>query len=166
MRTLKIFAAFGALLLVASGANASVTYTVSTGANVGAGQEMDVAITLTNAATEGADYAAFQFDWLLNGAAIPASDVQPGSIAPPGGVAGQTACTAGTAFQYQCNFTGAVSSGTSGSNTVGNGWLWSVNGALADGTFNLIGRFTFADTAAGNVSVGNCLTPSLNNPGV
>src|SRR2546422_449349 len=83
-----------------------------------------------------------------------------------GGVAGQTACTAGTAFQYQCNFTGAVSSGTSGSNTVGNGWLWSVNGALADGTFNLIGRFTFADTAAGNVSVGNCLTPSLNNPGV
>lgn len=158
MRTLRNLAAFGALLLVASGANATITWTVSTGADTGAGQEIEVAITLAGSAVD--NVAAYQFDWLLNGAAIPLSAVQAGSTAPPGGAAGQTACTAGTAFQYQCNFTGAVSVGSGLGNTVGDNWLWSVTGAQADGTQNLIGRFTFDDFASGLVSIGNCENPN------
>jgi len=158
MRTLKILVGFGALLLVASAANASITFTVSTGANTGAGQEVDVAITLTNSATDNA--AAYQFDWLLNGIAVLPADVQGPVTAPPGGVPGQTQCTAGTAFQYQCNFTGVTTVGTGGSNTIGDNWLYSVSGAVADGTYNLIGRFTFTDLAAGLVSIGNCEIPN------
>jgi hypothetical protein len=157
MRTLRNLAALGALLLVASGANATITFTVSTGADIGPGQEIDVAITLAGSAVD--NVTAYSFDWLLNGAAIPLSAVQGPVTAPPGGVPGQTQCTTGTAFQYMCNFAGTVSVGTSGNNIVGDGWLWSVTGAQVDGTQTLIGRFTFTDTAAGLVSTGNCENP-------
>ncbi len=157
MRTLKfLVAGFGAALLVASGANAAVIFTVSApapGADGDAAQEVDVSLTLSDGS--GAVIVAFSFDWLLNGAAVPLSAVE----LPAGPALGPQVNPAGCASvsnQFLCNFDSNRGSavGSAGSNDVGDNWLWDFNGPL-DGTYNL-GRFTFTATQTGDVSIGGC----------
>jgi hypothetical protein len=162
MRTLKTLAAFGALLLVASGANASLTFSVSAAApDADTAQEMDVTLTVTGGT--GLDVQVMSFDWLLNGAAIPLSAVElPGGGLPdpPGGPAVLSAanCPTGSTNQFLCSFGGGSGIGTAGSNSIGNDWAWSfsVPPGIADGVYSL-GRLTFTAFAGGNVSIGDCL---------
>jgi hypothetical protein len=159
MRTLKTLAAFGALLLVASGANASLTFTVSAAApDADTAQEIDLTLTVTGGT--GLDMQVMQFDWLLNGAAIPLSAVElPAGGAPTGpAVLTAAACPTGSTNQFLCSFGGGSGIGSAGSNDQGNDWAWSfaVPPGVADGVYSL-GRFTFAALAGGNVSIGDCL---------
>jgi len=158
MRTLKfLVAGFGALLLIASSATAAVIFTVSApapGADGDSAQEVDVSLTLTGGS--GALIVAFSYDWLLNGAAVPLSAVQlPAGGAPSGPQINPAGC-ASVNNQFMCNFDSnrGSSVGSAGSNDVGDNWLWDFNAPL-DGTYNL-GRFTFTDLAAGEVSIGGC----------
>jgi hypothetical protein len=156
MRTAQTFAVFFALLVIASGANAAVVFNVSyVSEDADFAQEVDVSVTLTDVI--GMDILAFQMDWLLNAANVPASAVE----LPTGGVpSGPVVLTSGPctnpANQFMCSFTGGSPVGSASSNDVGDNWLWDICcGVLADGTYYL-GRFTFAGTAFGTVSIGQC----------
>jgi hypothetical protein len=161
MRTLKTLVAFGALLLVASGANAAVQFTLSLASDADPAQEVDLTLTLTGGT--GADIPVFQIDWLLNGATIPLAAVElPAGGAPPQGAPGEgpaivpSPCNTGTTNQFMCAFGGGNAIGSQGSNDVGTAWLWSfASPAVADGSYSL-GRFTFTALASGDVSIGNC----------
>jgi hypothetical protein len=156
MRTLKNLAAVGALLLVASGANAAVSFTL-TALNNGGPQEVDVSLTLSGGT--GNAIIAFAFDWLLDGANVPLSAVQQPASA---GTGPNLACD-GVSNQFMCAFGAATVVGSAGSNSIGDGWTWDFTGPVADGVYNL-GRFTFTDLTGGLVSAGNCeiLDGSLN----
>jgi hypothetical protein len=153
MRTLKTLAAFGALLLVASGANAAITFTVSTPAPDGdTAQEVDVSITLSGGEGNPAgNLLSIGIDWLLNGASVPLSAVQ---LPASGGVGPNTTCNAAN-NQFMCAFAGATTIGSAGSNLTGFNWAWDPASAIPDGTY-VIGRFTFTDVTDGLVSIGNC----------
>ena len=69
MRTAQISAVLSALLVSASNANATVSFTVSGVFDADPAQEVDVSVTLTNMAAD--DIVAFAFDWLLDGANVP-----------------------------------------------------------------------------------------------
>jgi len=159
MRTLKTLVAFSALLLVASGANAAISFTV-TGPQLDgdAAQEVEVSLTLSGGEGANGGILSFGIDWLLNGASVPLSAVQ---VPASSGTGPNTTCT-NTNNQFMCAFgtapNNATTLGSAGSNSTGFNWGWSFpsspNGVL-DGTY-FLGRFTFTDVAAGNVSIGNC----------
>lgn len=164
MRTLKTLAALGALLLVASGANAAVSFTLSTPApDADPNQEIDLTLNLSGG--DGALIVVFQFDWLLNGAPIPLAAVAlpANTTATPNGPATVSAanCAGADALhnQFMCSFLGGAAIGGQGNNNVGAVWLWSFAGTTVDGSYD-IGRFTFDGFASGNVSIGNCFIAS------
>ena len=158
MRTLKTLAALG-VLLIATGANAAVIFSLSLpAADADPEQEVDVSVTLTGGT--GSTVLAFAFDWLLNGA-----NVINGQQATPAssGTGPNTACV-NTNNQFMCNYGAATVVGSAGSNDLGDGWTWDYTGSVVDGTYSL-GRFTFAASATGSVSAGNCeiLDSNLNS---
>jgi len=161
MRTLKTLVAFSALLLVASGANAAISFQVTALPANGDGdpaQEVEVNLTLNGGEGANGGILSFGIDWLLNGASVPLSAVQ---VPASSGTGPNTTCT-NTNNQFMCAFgtapNNATTLGSAGSNSTGFNWGWSFPSSpnwVLDGTY-FLGRFTFTDVAAGNVSIGNC----------
>lgn len=157
MRTLKTLAALGALLLVASAANATISFQLTnvSGANPDAGQEVDVSVVLTNAVAM--DIVAMAFDWLLDGVAITPADVEfPTAPGPALDNNAAAPCDVAGANQFMCAFAGGSPVGALPTNDIGDAWTWDTTPAnMVDGTIH-IGRFTFSAIADGVVSIGNC----------
>ena len=147
MRTLKTLVALGALLLVASGANATVTFNLHAQAPDDGDADINVQVDIT--LSEGQNVSVMDISWLF-GSLTP---VGPG----PNGVVGGTQPQSASPFGVNASFTGAV-----GNNDQGQHWLWDtvgggVTGGVGGSTFTNIGLFTVAAPAPGpgQVTVGN-----------
>ena len=159
MRTLKTLAAFGALLLVATGANAAITFNVST---------VGPTATPARRSTSPSRWRARRWimssvlsvrlapEWRQRSRLTAVQSCRP---VRPGGAAGpNTTCTNGTSEPVSCATSrpGATSCGLRREQQHRRRLVVVLcRHPVADGTYNL-GRFTFTALAAGLVSIGNC----------
>jgi len=142
MRTLKTLAAFGALLLIASSANASITFTLH--AATPDDGDGDINVEFDMFLSEGQTVSVLDLSWQYTNAIA----VGPG----PNGIA------CGTGNQSACAIAGMTFTGAQGGNDQGSHWLWdgapNAVGGVGGTTFQEMALFTVNPTGAGEVRVG------------